>query len=284
MKVQIIVPAINLWAKYTKPCIESINTSMVAAAAHQIETRLLFIDNASTDETREEASKMVSSVFCHQRNEERWGFQRSVNFGVNDAFERGFDIALVCNNDIVLHPEAIGRIVEGFLRSFEIDGRVLDVGMVTCMDVRGEMQEKGIPPTEIARLIALDKEEVSVALHPNFSAFAVSQKCWEEVGEFDELFFPAYFEDNDYHYRMKLSKVDGIIYPPAMFFHYGSRTQNEANENKTPMVPGPLFENARANFAKKWGGAPGSEKWEHPYDNIALDWRSTEQGRAKQTS
>lgn len=279
MKVQIIVPAINLWAKYTKPCIDSINTAMVNAGNHQIDTRLLFIDNASTDETKVEAGKMVSDVFCHVRNEERWGFQKSVNFGVKDAFARGYDIALVCNNDIIMHPEAIGRIVEGFLREFEIDGVPLNVGMVTCMDVRGEMTEKNIPPTEISRLLAIDKEGVSVALHPNFSAFAVSKASWDEVGEFDELFAPAYFEDNDFHYRCKLAHVDAIVYPPAMFYHYGSRTQNEANENKTQMVPGPLFENARANYHKKWGGAPGSEQWEHPFNNPERDLRSTEQSK-----
>lgn len=277
MKVQIIVPTINLWKEYTKAAIESINTSMVNAGGHQIDTRLLLIDNASTDETKTEASKMVSDVFSHKRNEERWGFQRSVNFGVKDAFERGYDLAFVCNNDIIMHPEAIGRIVEGFLREFEIGGQPLHVGMVTCMDVSHEMREKGIEPQDITRLLPIDREAVDVAPHPCFSAFAVSKECWDVVGEFDELFFPAYFEDNDYHYRMKLAGMDAIVYPPAMFYHYGSRTTKEAGEPGRAVVTNATFEKCRAMYALKWGGQPGSEKFKTPYDDASLTFADTKQ-------
>lgn len=259
MKIQIVMPSINLWNKYTRQAIESVQIAMVRAKEHSIDCRLLFIDNASTDETKIEAGKMVSSVFSHKRNEERWGFQKSVNFGVNDAFERGFDVALVCNNDIVLHPEAIWRISERFGKE--------DVAMVTCMDVRGEVTERQLNPLGVSQISAKDKEGVEESNHPNFSAFALSRECWEMVGEFDELFEPAYFEDNDYHYRMKLAGVKAVVYPPALFYHYGSRTQNEANETGLPCVSGGMFENSRALYVKKWGGVPGEEKFISPYND-----------------
>lgn len=262
MKIQIIMPAINLWNKYTRDAIESVNVAMVSAKAHNIDCRFLFIDNASTDETRDEAGKLVSDLFSHQRNEERWGFQKSVNFGVKDGFMRGFDIVLVCNNDITLHPEALWRLTERFSKG--------DVHMVSCMDVRGEMAEKNIAPNEIGRLIARDKETCDEAPHPNFSAFAVDRECWEVVGEFDELFAPAYFEDNDYHYRMKLAEIEAIVYPLALFYHYGSRTQNEAQEDGRPIMPSPMFENNRASYVRKWGGVPGQEQWAHPFNNPAI--------------
>ena len=276
MKVQIIMPCVNLWAKYTRPAIESINTAMMRAQAHQIDTRFLLIDNASTDETKAEAGKMVSSVFAHHRNEERWGFQRSVNFGVKDAVDRGFSVVLVCNNDIVLHPEAIWRLIEAFEKTLKIGDQQLFPGLVSCMDIRGEMTERGLAPIAIDQIAAIDKESVAPSLNPNFSAFAVSRECWEQVGEFDELFHPAYFEDNDYHYRMKLANVDAIVYPPAMFYHYGSRTQNEALP--APIVSGGDFKNNRAAYARKWGGVPGEEKFEHPYDVPERDWKTTKQG------
>lgn len=259
MKVQIILPSVNLWDKYARQAIESIQVAMVRAKEHKIDCRLLFIDNASTDNTKIEAGKMVSDLFSHVRNEERWGFQKSVNFGINDAFERGYDIAFVCNSDVVLHPEAIWRIVERFEKG--------DISMVTCMDVRGEMLEKKLEPWNIGSLNANEKESVEEAPHPNFSAFAVNKECWDYVGEFDELFAPAYFEDNDFHYRMKLSAQKGVVYPPAMFYHYGSRTQNESAENGLPVVSGGMFENNRAFYAKKWGGVPGSETFLQPYND-----------------
>lgn len=270
MKVQIVIPAINLWEKYSKDCILSVQSAMMRAKKHGIDCRLLFIDNASTDGTREEAGKFVSDLFCHQRNEERWGFQKSVNFGVNDAWERGYDLALVCNNDIILHPEAIWRLVERF--NSKPTEEFPNVGMVTCMDVRAETT-----PFLITSLNANDKVGVPEAGHPNFSAFAVSREMWEDVGEFDELFFPAYFEDNDYHYRMKLAEWDAIVLPSALFYHYGSGTQNESKEDGKPLVPGPMFEKNKEEFAKKWGGVPGQETFTHPYNKEDLGWNATKQ-------
>jgi len=144
--------------------------------------------------------------------------------------------------------------------------------MITAMDVRSETT-----PELITSMNAKDKEEVAEAPHPNFSAFMVSAQMWEAVGEFDELFFPAYFEDNDYHYRMNLSGYDAIVLPSALFYHFGSGTQNEANENGQPMVPSPAFEDARARYVRKWGGAPGAETFDRPYDDPSKDWASTEQ-------
>ena len=266
-KIQIVVPVINLWKKYSEACVDSMQVAMVYAKDHDIDCRILFIDNASSDETKIEAGKRVSDRFAHKRNEDRWGFQKSVNFGVNDAWERGFDYALVCNNDILLHPEALWRLVEGFEKSHEEL-----VGMVTCMDVRGEIE-----PGKLAQMSAKAKEDCPEAKHPNFSAFMLSRQCWEDIGEFDELFAPAYFEDNDYHYRMQLDGIAAIVYPPALFYHYGSGTQNEGNETGQPIVPGPLFENNRASFVKKWGGVPAQETFKTPYNDSDKTIKSTSQ-------
>jgi len=270
MKVEIVVPCINLWKKYTKSCIDSLMDAMVRAKAHGIDAHIILIDNASTDETKVEGAKFNADLLFYQRNEQRWGFQKSVNFGVKYGMEHGADLMLICNNDIVIHPEAIWRMAERFGKD--------NVGLVSCMDVRGEMRENGIQPLMVGSISAKEKEKVDEAPHPNFSAFMVSKQCWEEVGEFDELFEPAYFEDNDFHYRMKLLGVPAITFPPAMFYHYGSRTQNEANETGQPIVAGALFENNRAFYVRKWGGSPGDEKYEHPYNDESKSLKDTKQG------
>ena len=276
MRIQIIVPAINLWGQFSQHCLDTIEVAMMRATARGHQCRVLFIDNASTDMTQGEAGKRVSEVFVYKRNDERWGFQKSVNYGVNDAWAWGAEMALVCNNDIVIHPEAIWRLADRFSKD---DGTV---GMVTCLDVRGDMQKLGLTPDDLPNMVAKEYEVVDESPHPNFSAFAINRACWEEVGEFDELFFPAYFEDNDYHYRMQLLDVGAIVYPPALFYHFGSGTQNNANENGTPIVSSPLFENARANYFKKWRGVPGQEKFRTPYNNPELCVKSTKQNRDAQ--
>lgn len=261
-KIAIVIPCINLWAKYTKPTIDSALEAMVRAKPHDIDCHILLIDNASTDETATEALKMVSELFTYRRNTERWGFQKSVNYGVNEGFKNGADIALVLNNDVILHPEFIWRIGERFEKG--------DVEMVTGMPVDGEMKQRNMKPSDISFMNAKDKESLDEPPHPCFSAFALNKECWDTVGEFDEVFAPAYFEDNDYHYRIQLAGLLAILHPPAMFYHFGSRTQMEANENGRAMVPSPMFENNRAAYIKKWGGMPSQEKFEHPYNDSSL--------------
>lgn len=256
-KIAVIIPAINLWSKYSKQCIESVRLATDA--------RILFIDNKSEDETLVEAGKLVSDNFAHKRNEERWSFSQSVNYGVKDALDRGCTHVLVLNNDILIHPKMIKRMLERFEKG--------DVGMVTAMDVRGQCTS----PRHLYEFDDKEYETCPESPHPNFSAFMVSKECWEKVGEFDENYLRAYWEDNDFHRRMNIAGIKAIVYPPAMFYHYGSRTQNEALGNGQAMVPGPAFENNRAYYVAKWGGLPDNETFEKPFGKEENSWKSVGQ-------
>lgn len=269
-KVGIIIPTINLWNKYTKPALDSIADAVSAAIPADIACDMLLIDNASTDETLIEAPRWFrehysdeTALESYHRNTEQWGFQRSVNFGVNYFFnEKKYDYVLVLNNDIVLHKDAIVRLVERFKEG--------GVAMATCLDVTGECQND---PANLHKLDADEKmENCPETPHPCFSAFMISKWCWEHAGEFDEIFFPAYYEDNDYHYRMQLGGLLAITYPPAMFFHYGSRTQLEA-------LPHRLTDssNQHTQYIRKWGGDPGRERNKTPYHDARLTIRSVRQ-------
>ena len=55
MKIEIIIPAINLYHKYTKGALDSVLEAMVRAKAHGIDCHIILIDNKSTDETQAEA-------------------------------------------------------------------------------------------------------------------------------------------------------------------------------------------------------------------------------------
>lgn len=259
MKIQIVTVAINLWDEYTKPMLDSIRTSL--------EHRILFFDNKSTDNTKEEAGKLVSDIFSHRRLEERPALSSMWNEGIRDGFQRGFDYVLVCNNDILFHPASIDALTERISKG--------DVGIATMHNVRGSIEN----PIDIFNFSVPEIEESE---HPDFSCFMITKECFDKVGEFDEIFNPAYFEDNDYHYRMKLAGLKAINYPGAIYYHFGSRTQNEALD--TPAVPGPLFVANSMKYQQKWGGMPGSEKHKQPYGDFMLTYADTYQGRNKNKS
>jgi GT2 family glycosyltransferase len=209
------------------------------------------VDNGSTDETCEEAGRMVSATFQHRRYESNMGTARSWNYGIADGLDKGADYVAVLNNDIVCHPECLDRLAHRMERG--------DVALATALDVRGEVAS----PEELATISAESKDGVPESEHPDFAAFVLSRTCWETVGTFDEDFFPAYFEDNDYHRRIMLAGLRAVVHPPAMFYHFGSRTQNESGA--APVVSGSMFERNRDRYLRKWGGLPGAENFHVPF-------------------
>ncbi len=290
-KVQIVIPSINLWNSYTKPCIDSIKTKH--------DYRILLIDNKSDDETKTEASKLVSDKFCHHRNEERWSCAKSWNFGIKDAFERGYEYVFVINNDVILHPDCIDKLIERFekakhrfvvkrsptevvvLDASEVtpEAPVIDkklesdvLAMVTALDARGESVEGPIERPD--KMLSFNKDDVPETEHPCFSGFMINRAMWDKVGEVDEGFTPAYFEDNDYHYRINMAGMKAIVYPPAMFYHFGSKTQLAVPPSAESHR---RFEANRQYFIGKWGGHPGQERFKVPFDNSQFSIKGTKQ-------
>jgi GT2 family glycosyltransferase len=73
----------------------------------------------------------------------------------------------------------------------------------------------------------------------------------ERVGKFDERFWPAYFEDDDYHRRaIQLGVGLGIRTCLAPFRHYRSTTINRYPDLRQH------FDRNRLYFIAKHGGTP----------------------------
>lgn len=93
---------------------------------------------------------------------------------------------------------------------------------------------------------------------------AISKKCVERVGYFDENFYPAYYEDTDYYRRMNLSGAEHnrpIAFIPAI----GSRQSNSLDSG-LPVH----FQKLEDYYVKKWGGKPGEEKFDKPWNKDGL--------------
>lgn len=95
----------------------------------------------------------------------------------------------------------------------------------------------------------------------NWSNFMITETCYRHAGLFDEKFYPAYYEDNDYRYRMKLKALYYESLPwlqPEIFRVSMSR---EKDPSLCERVPANL-----AYYIKKWGGHPGEETFRIPFD------------------
>lgn len=263
-RVLVVITAVNLWNEYTKSCLDSLNQNL----PRHISMDVLLGDNGSTDNTKEEARKLIDERknFRAFLLSENLGVQGLWNKCIKFGFENNYDYILIANNDVLFHPDAVRRLTERLEKKDE------KIVMATCLDVRGECKV----PEEIFEFDDKSKESVPESPHPNFSAFMINKKMIEEVGWFDTGFYPAYFEDNDMHYRIQLAGLEAICCPTSLFYHFASKTQSD------PKYPGGFtsneqFNNCKSYFIRKWGGMPGHETFRHPFDDKSKSLKWTKQ-------
>ena len=138
--------------------------------------------------------------------------------------------------------------------------------------------------------IYLGKKEYEVELflsqYPNkdfylgmidWSVFIMPSKTFKKVGIFDEQFFPAYYEDNDYMYRMRLMAMK--IYNVPFLNPLIHRSSMTNDKDKSIIVQS---EANKERYINKWGGLPELEKFKRPYENGLSEISELEKlGRAR---
>lgn len=155
-------------------------------------------------------------------SESNLGVSGSWNRMSMDAFSRGYDAIWIANDDIVLGSN------------------------------QDEMQE--------FVLDAVSRNKF-VVQQGTWCSFILPKKVFQSVGLFDEEFFPAYFEDNDYAYRLKLShnphEINSILNPIVY--------RNSQTIAKDPSLNTRFVLN-KQRFIAKWGGEPTHESFVNPFN------------------
>lgn len=215
----------------TQRCIDSIR-------AQDIPTRIIVIDNGSTDGTQEWLSGEKDILSCLKRVNE--GVSKGWNEGLELLFYGSVrrlhfhltaevsDHCLVLNNDVVLPSWFYRKLLscEGpFVTGVAIDTMPLN--------------EPVIGP---------------LTPHPDFSAFMIRKECWDRVGAFDESMV-LYSSDQDYHLRAHFA---GVFLGKANveYFHVNSQTLKRSDPATRAQI------HARANADRevlkaKWGVSAG---------------------------
>lgn len=96
----------------------------------------------------------------------------------------------------------------------------------------------------------------------SWSVFLMHKEFYDFVGDFDEIFHPAYYEDSDYLYRMKLlgvrQDIDSLLDP------------QEANISmtyeKAPDMVNQAMNDNKQRYIEKWGNLPLLETYIKPYN------------------
>jgi len=239
----IIIPYIDS-PEYTRGVLDSLKTKE--------QYHLIMIDNASgkdCDKLNGELKRRENTTLI--RNDQNVGCASAWNQGMAMALkEKSVDKVAVLNNDIILNRECIDRLIK--------KQEELRYPVITATD----MAKECAAPEDVIKMPILSWQ--FVVDEPEFSCFLISREGYGLIGEFDERFYPAYFEDNDYHYRAKLLKKRLVKTSTALYYHYGSRTIKGNVAIKETVNA--YYEQNREYYKEKWGGEPGEEKYKIPFD------------------
>jgi len=98
--------------------------------------------------------------------------------------------------------------------------------------------------------------------HLNFSVVLLNKIFFIFVGRFDEDFYPAYYEDSDYLYRMKLL---GLIQGVDTRLNPIDARVSQTYE-KCPEFVNDAMKYSRLKYIEKWGNIPLLETYKIPYN------------------
>ena len=214
-----VIPVLNN-IKYTRQAIESIRFSPG--------DRLIVIDNGSTDGTENYVRFRDGLPLTYIRHERNTGVAASWNEGLRTAFDLGFDLALVMNNDVVLAADTVPALI----RWHQQTGGIVSAQSVAALHA----------------VAIIDRREV-YQQPCDYSCFLISKAIVEKVGWFDEAYYPAYFEDMDYECRAEIAGVQTGHAADAVVCHYHSRTIHEGHLPDHEKH----FATNRTRFVARWG-------------------------------
>jgi len=226
---------------YTKLCINSIRLYT------KPDYEIIVVDNASTDGTVEWLKEQsdITAIF----NDINKGFPAGCNQGI---LKSTGDVIVLLNNDIFVTP----RWLDNLLSCLNSSDKIGAVG--PCSNSAGANQILYVNYENLDEMISfatnynksnekLWRERTRLA---GF-CFAVKKTVINEVGLFDERFFPGNYEDDDYCFRIRQSGYKLMFCADTFIHHYGN-----VSFKTNPLYEGTASDAFHVNgrrFEEKWG-------------------------------
>jgi GT2 family glycosyltransferase len=221
----------------------------LAGLQHQqldVPCEIIVVDNASIDQSVAVVARHTAVKLLPQP--ENFGFAGGVNRGV--AAAQGELIALI-NPDACAAPDWLAQLVAV--------ARQPDVGVVgsRVLHADGSLQSLGsrlAMPTLLSHYVVEERSEPHDVWAVHGAAIGFRRQVWEQVGGFDEGFFPAYWEEIDFCERVRRAGLRVVVAPQAVVTHHEAASTGKFS----PSYYGCYHRN-RLRYALKW--LPWTEVW-----------------------
>lgn len=212
--VSVVIPVYNK-IEYTLACLDSI-----AEHPPSFPFEVIVVDDGSSDATQATLEERNDIVYV--RNRENLGFVGSCNAGATAAKGR---FLFFLNNDTTVVPGWLDSLVETVRRDPTIglagskliypDGRLQEAGGIVFEDASGWNFGRFGSPDAPSYGYLRDVDYCSGA------AILVARDLFEELGGFDPLYKPAYYEDTDLAFKVREQAGLRTVYQPlSQIFHF----------------------------------------------------------------
>jgi GT2 family glycosyltransferase len=254
LRVSIVMLTFNR-LDVTRPAIASVRATAPGS-------ELIIVDNGSTDGTLAYLDELERAGVRVVRN--------TTNRGVAAGWNQGLRLAtgdhlMVLNNDVLVSGDWLARMVR-------VAATVSRAGLVGCRTNYVGGPQKLVPEygdaqgfDAFARRYATRLDRSWFEL-PRVVAVAMlwRREVYEHLGDFDEQFSPANFEDDDYCVRALAAGYRNLVANDVFIHHVGS-----ASQRVNALEPDELLDANWQRFVSKWGPVAAPV--------IAARWASFEQ-------
>jgi GT2 family glycosyltransferase len=199
--------------RWLRSCVESLLATTTTA-------EILIIDNASDDASLESVEGFRNRVHL-VRNSVNRGFAAAVN----QAFQAtSSSYVLILNPDIRAIPGAI-QLLENFMnehsRAGAVGGFVGEKYLPKLLPTPAKLIRENLGLSARREATRQESAEPLKVEQPAAAALMIRRDAYEDVGGFDEQFYPAWYEDVDFCERLHEKGWDIYFAPAAKFLHEG---------------------------------------------------------------
>ena len=202
---------------------------------------VMVIDDCSTDNSLKILAKEFPEIRA-EKTPENLGFQEANNYAVSLAESK---IVMPMNNDIKLEPKALHYLTQHFDNkdTFAVSGKIFAFDQTTFLyGNRGGYFQKGH-----FHLYEKPPEDNSQTLFACGGAFMVNRQKYLDLGGFDSMYHPLYYEEIDLSYRA-LKRGWKVHYEPQSIAYH----KVQATITRQEKLPSISLISARNNYLFIW--------------------------------
>jgi len=187
---------------------------------------VIVVDNCSSDDSVESIRRKFPQAILFE-NSKNLGFTGGNNVAMKYAMSVGADYVWLLNNDTVVEPDSLAKLVDEAEQSPEI-GLVSPV--IYCYDSPEKVQYMGayadfahFTNTNVVDVKELYDSQIRNNLVLWGTALLIKKNVIETIGYLSEKYF-AYLEDSDYSFRALKANYRASVRLDAHILHKGSQS------------------------------------------------------------